>query len=356
MTDPGGRPPYGAPYPQDEPHDVSDPHGQPVRPPQVYGSPAAAQPPAYGPPATPQSSVYGSPPPGYGPPTNDPPVYGSPVYGSPAGAPPVYGSPASAPPVYGTPSGSQPGVYGSPAGSQSPVYGSPTGSQSPVYGSPTNDPPVYGSPTSAPPSGYGPPAGPQSPTYGSVPHAPVYGSPASDPYGTPSTPTAYGSPPIANPYDAPQPYGTQLQPYAAAPVQPYDPQQYGAPAGLSFVAVHPNYRLVSPGGRFGGLLLDGLLFMVTLGIGWMIWTLVVWSNGQTPAKQLLHHVVADVNTGQPFGWGQMFVREFLVRGLLFYVISTVTLGIFGLIDACMVWSQDNRTLHDRMSGSVVRHQ
>ncbi|MDQ6697220.1 MAG: hypothetical protein M3Z46_07150, partial [Actinomycetota bacterium] len=37
----------------------------------------------------------------------------------------------------------------------------------------------------------------------------------------------------------------------------------------------------SVGKRFGGYLLEGLLLVVTLGLGWLIWSLIVWNKGQT---------------------------------------------------------------------------
>jgi uncharacterized RDD family membrane protein YckC len=114
-------------------------------------------------------------------------------------------------------------------------------------------------------------------------------------------------------------------------------------------------RLVSPGGRLGAVLLDVLLAVVTLGIGYIIWSLIVWSNGQTPGKQLLGHVVADAQTGAPADWGRMFMREFVIHFLLFGVINTVTFGVFLIVDACTVFGTDHRTLHDKMAGTIVRY-
>ena len=46
-------------------------------------------------------------------------------------------------------------------------------------------------------------------------------------------------------------------------------------------------ELASVGRRIGGYFLDLLLFVVTLGIGYLVWALIVWKDGLTPAKQLL---------------------------------------------------------------------
>jgi uncharacterized RDD family membrane protein YckC len=114
-------------------------------------------------------------------------------------------------------------------------------------------------------------------------------------------------------------------------------------------------RLVSPGGRFGAFLLEIVLAVVTLGIGYLIWSLITWSNGQTPGKQLLGQVVADAQTGAPADWSRMFMREFVIHGLLFGLLNTVTFGVFFVVDSLMVFGTDHRTLHDKMAGTVVRH-
>ena len=252
---------------------------------------------------------------------------------------------------------------------QSPYEASDPYGQPPATGLPPTrqfgayEPGVYGAPAApqaatSPEASQSPPAAPQSPAvYGTPAPAPgVYGPPAPSGYGTPA-PTAYGTPapaagPVAPTYGIP-PAKQEINPYSAPPV-PAGP--YGAPAPAYAAALpQPHHRLVPPGGRLGAALLDGALVLVTFGIGWLIWALIVWSNGQTPGKQLLGHVVADANTGRPFGWGQMFVRDFLIRGLLFSLAGTVTFGVFYIVNACMVFSEGHRTLHDRMAGSVVRY-
>ena len=52
-------------------------------------------------------------------------------------------------------------------------------------------------------------------------------------------------------------------------------QVSGAPIGV---------RLSSPGKRLGAYLVEGVLMVVTLGLGWLIWSLIVWAKGTTPAK------------------------------------------------------------------------
>jgi uncharacterized RDD family membrane protein YckC len=154
--------------------------------------------------------------------------------------------------------------------------------------------------------------------------------------------------PFNQPYYPPNPYG----PDNSAALQPV---QYHHPAAMpmpqQFVAPFP---LVSAGGRIGASLLDFLLIGVTLGIGWLIWACVTWSNGQTPAKSLLGHVVVDAATGQPFDWGRMFLREFVIKMLLFGLLDTITFGVFWLVDDFTLFRAGQRTLHDQVAGSLVR--
>jgi hypothetical protein len=164
---------------------------------------------------------------------------------------------------------------------------------------------------------------------------------------TDGAPHAYGYPGGSSVPATPQPSGANLQPYqyAAAPA-PYAPYAGGGVVGQP---------LVSAGGRIGAALLDGLLMLFTLWIGWLIWALVTWSDGQSPAKKLLGHVVVDANTGQPLDWGRMALREFCIKGLLGWVLNLMTISIYFWIDSFMVLGDRQRTLHDRMAGSVVRH-
>jgi uncharacterized RDD family membrane protein YckC len=139
-------------------------------------------------------------------------------------------------------------------------------------------------------------------------------------------------------------------PPAGYAVQPYSP----VPVPVGYAPQY-QYPLVSVGGRLGARLLDGLLLIVTLGVGWLIWSFITWSNGQTPAKQLLGHVVADANTGAAFGWGRMALRSLVIDGLLAAFLNAVSCGIYFWVDALMVFGDRQRTLHDRMAGSIVRH-
>ena len=85
------------------------------------------------------------------------------------------------------------------------------------------------------------------------------------------------------------------------------------------------------GVRFGALLLDSLLFVVTCGIGWLIWDIVLWQQSTSPAKKMLNLKIVDINTGAPASMVQMLLRE----GLGKIVLSAVT-GIVGIVSAVLI--------------------
>jgi uncharacterized RDD family membrane protein YckC len=198
------------------------------------------------------------------------------------------------------------------------------------------------------------------PPHQRAPEPGTYGSPQTQrmpqTYGSSPYPPAYPAAPPTSPmplpaYDAAQPaYGAAVQPYGAAPAPAFH-----TPPPPPYPAQFPQQALVSAGGRLGALLLDMLLALVTLWIGWFVWSMVTWADGQTPAKKLLGHVVADANTGEAFDWGRMALREFCIKGLLGWLLNTVSISIYFWIDSFMVLGDRQRTLHDRFANSVVRY-
>jgi len=114
-----------------------------------------------------------------------------------------------------------------------------------------------------------------------------------------------------------------------------------------------NEPLASAGARLGSYLLEIVLAVLTLGIGWLIWSLIVWGKGTTPGHQILKQYVVKEETGETFNWGRMAVREFLVKQLLCGLLAGFTFGIFFLVDSLMVTRDDRKSIHDRISGSLV---
>lgn len=107
--------------------------------------------------------------------------------------------------------------------------------------------------------------------------------------------------------------------------------------------------LASVGKRLVGLLLDTALAIVTLGIGWLIWTLIILGRGQTPAKQLMHTRVIKVGDGRAASWGKMFVREFPAK----IVIGFLAAFTIYIIYLWPLWDAKNQELWDKMVDTVV---
>ena len=101
--------------------------------------------------------------------------------------------------------------------------------------------------------------------------------------------------------------------------------------------------------RLGAYALDSALYVLTLGIGWLIWSFIVWGEGQTPAKKILKIRVRNAETGAVATWGHMAVRELLVP-LTVLAASGLTSGIAAVawitIEIVFYFTKNNRTLRD----------
>lgn len=111
----------------------------------------------------------------------------------------------------------------------------------------------------------------------------------------------------------------------------------------------PGIRLSTVGLRFGGYLLENLLIVCTLYIGWLIWAFLVFPRGQTPAKQLLHMRVIYIPEARAARWWRMFFREFIAKGII-GLLAAVTLLIpyFWLL-----WDRNRQELWDKMATTLV---
>lgn len=105
----------------------------------------------------------------------------------------------------------------------------------------------------------------------------------------------------------------------------------------------------SAGKRLGAYLLDGVLLLVTLGIGWVIWSVIVWSKGQTPAKALMGMRCVRTDTGRSATWGTMALRELVGKG----VIGSVTFGITTLVSCFMILGAARQGVWDKVASTVV---
>lgn len=108
-------------------------------------------------------------------------------------------------------------------------------------------------------------------------------------------------------------------------------------------------HLSSPGKRLGAHVVDTILMVVTVFIGWFVWSLVVWTRGQTPGKQLLGMRTVRLRNGKVAGWGTMFLREIIAKG----VIGLLGFLTFGIIYFWLIWDKNNQELWDKVIDTVV---
>jgi uncharacterized RDD family membrane protein YckC len=146
-----------------------------------------------------------------------------------------------------------------------------------------------------------------------------------------------------------------------APAPPASGYAYGQPAAgvvaagmyydqVSGLTLPEGVQLASSGRRIGAYFLAIPLAIVTLGIGYAIWGLIVWGNGQTPALQVLGMRCWRPETRQVPTWGIMALREIIGR------IVDGILGITLLVSfILMLTRQDRRCLHDLVAGTIVVH-
>ena len=121
--------------------------------------------------------------------------------------------------------------------------------------------------------------------------------------------------------------------------------------------------LATPGRRLLSILLDALLAVVTLGIGWVIWFAVIAKHGQTPAKRIMKLQVVTENTTTTVTAGVMWVRTVVIGVVLSVIASIIDGGAEGsannivslitFIDALFIFSATRQRLVDRILKTQV---
>jgi uncharacterized RDD family membrane protein YckC len=221
-----------------------------------------------------------------------------------------------------------------------------------------------------PPQGQGYNQPPPGQGYSQPPPGQGYGPPQpGQGYGQPQPGQGYNQPPQGQGYNQPgqgQGYGQpgeaygQMPPapaFTAAPAVAQGYGQYpvaGVPQGMhvdqeSGLLLPDGTELASVGRRIGAFFLAIPLAIVTLGIGYVIWGLIAWGNGQTPALQVLGMRVWRPETNRVAGFGHMALREIVGRiadGILSLITEIISFVMF-------VTSRDRKSLHDHIAGTVV---
>ena len=135
----------------------------------------------------------------------------------------------------------------------------------------------------------------------------------------------------------------------------YNQVQPGAlPTGMYFdpesgLVLPQGTQLASVGRRIGAYFLAIPLIIVTLGIGYLIWGLIAWGNGQTPALQVLGMRVWRPDDNRVAGFWWMALREVVGR-IVDGILSLITLVTSFVL---MVASREHKALHDYIAGTVV---
>ena len=109
------------------------------------------------------------------------------------------------------------------------------------------------------------------------------------------------------------------------------------------------YTLSTKGKRFGAMLLEAVLVIVTLVIGWLVWSIVLWKQGQSPAKSILKMRVIKLDENRAANTGEMAMRELVGKWLLsiipfWYIINGVVL----LMD-----NENYQCLWDKIAGGTT---
>ena len=145
------------------------------------------------------------------------------------------------------------------------------------------------------------------------------------------------------PYPAQDPEASRrgYEQYAPPPVPPgmYFDRQSG-------LVLPQGVRPRSVGRVVAAYALAVLLFIVTLGIGYLAWGVVTWGGGQTPAQKLLGLRCWRPETARVAGRTHMAIRQ--ITGLLFN--GELLIGLFILLA-----SKDRTSVGDFLVGTVVLH-
>ena len=125
-----------------------------------------------------------------------------------------------------------------------------------------------------------------------------------------------------------------------------------------------NLKYASFQHRLGAEVLDSAFMLLTLWIGWVMWSLVVWGEGQTPAKKLLKIRVLSAQNNKPATWGHMAVRQLLIPLTILiasFPLNLISFGIIGTLGIIawyvleIVWyfTKGSRSLRDVFVKTIV---
>lgn len=109
----------------------------------------------------------------------------------------------------------------------------------------------------------------------------------------------------------------------------------------------------SVGRRLGGYLLEIVFVVLTLVIGWIIWSLIVWNRSTTPGKQVLGMKCVKKDSGLRASYGTMALRELVGKWLIMSLISFVCSIVALVLDFMLLWDKDRQQLWDKVANTIV---
>lgn len=128
-----------------------------------------------------------------------------------------------------------------------------------------------------------------------------------------------------------------------APPQVPPGMYHDRPTGL---VLPQGVRPAGVGRVVGAYCLAVALFIGTLGAGYLIWALVTWGHGQTPAQRLLGMRCWEPGAGRVAGRGKMAIRQ--ITGIC--LNGELLMGVF-----IMLLSPTLNSVGDFFAGTVVLH-
>ena len=104
--------------------------------------------------------------------------------------------------------------------------------------------------------------------------------------------------------------------------------------------------LTSKSSRLLCALLEVVLAVLTIGIGYFIWQFFTYRTGQTPGKKLMGIRVVSLNDGKALPFWMTLLREWIVKGF----IGGIT---FGIAYIWIMFDAKNQGLYDKVLNTVV---
>ena len=111
-----------------------------------------------------------------------------------------------------------------------------------------------------------------------------------------------------------------------------------------------------------------IVYIVAAAGCWVLW-LPALGQGQTPGKAALGIRAVDVASSETVSWGRMLLREFAVKGVVWWagitatrflgggsVVTGLLVALTALCTASVLWSlvgDNKQTLHDKVMGTTI---